>query len=686
MISPAIIRHLSPILAILLFFTITGYSQKQMLDNALHHLRNADPIEWLEFTSHPEKQLVLKFTANRSPATQTLSLRQYDVKQNWQVLINDRDIGNLVVDEKDLMAYFSIPAGTLREGENILVIKCSSTVPDDIRVGEISLDSRSPDDVFTEASLEVSVFETGTNTLIPARITVLTDKRSIGNVVSTIGEKVVVRSGYAYTGTGKASLQLPAGRYTIYAGRGFEYGIDSMQIELEPGDRVQKTFRLKREVETAGWVCSDTHIHTVTHSHHGDATEEERVITLAGEGIELPVMTDHNIYVDLNATARAAGVRSYFTPVTGDELTTKVGHFNVFRTTVGTPVIDHNAENWNDIAENIGDAGTKVVILNHAQDIHNDFRPFDPSRHLSSAGTSKDDWKFPANAMEVINSGSQQTDYMQLYRDWFGMLNRGYFLTPVGSSDSHDVSRFTVGQGRTYIQANDENPGNINVDQAIKSFREGRVMVSAGLLTKITVNNTFGPGDIVLIKAKVQVSVEVAGPSWVRAERVSLYANGKKIHEEKIDQLKKQPLKWKSSWTIEAPKQDIFLVAIAEGPGEGMPWWPIAKPYQRTSGEWTPKVIGSTGAVWIDADNNGKRDSAYDYAKAIVDSSKGDVSRIVKKLDPYDGAVAAQAAALLWKSGLDLNTHEVLDAVRNAEPETKAGFERVITEIGLIGK
>lgn len=673
------------ILPFILLFTISGYGQKQILDDTLHHLRNADPVEWLEFASQPEKQLLVKFTAQRNSTAQTLSLRQYDVKQNWNVLINDNTIGDLVVDEKDLIAYFSIPAGALQDGENTLVIKCSGTTPDDIRVGEISLDSRSSDDVLTEANLDVLVFEDRTNTLIPARITILTEKRSLGKVAST-SEKVVVRPGYAYTGTGKASLQLPAGKYTLYTGRGFEYGIDSMHIELKPGDRVQKTFRLKREVETTGWVCSDTHVHTFTHSRHGDATEEERAITLAGEGIELPVMTDHNVYVDLNETAKAAGVRSYFTPVTGDELTTKVGHFNVFKTTVGTPVIDHKVEDWNGIAENINDTGNKVVILNHAQDIHNGFRPFDPSRHLSSAGTSKDDWKFPANAMEVINSGSQQTDYMQLYHNWFGMLNRGYFLTPVGSSDSHDVSRFTVGQGRTYIQTNDENPGDIDVDNAIKSFREGKVMVSAGLLAKITVNNTFGPGDIVPGKGEVQVSVEVAGPSWVKAERVSLYANGKKIREEKIELLRNQPMKWKSSWTIAAPGHDVFLVAIAEGPGGGMPWWPIAKPFQPASPEWTPKVIGSSGVVWIDADNNGKRDSAYDYAKAIVDSSKGDVREIIKKLDAYDEAVAVQAAALLWKNGKDLNTREVSDAVMKATGATKAGFERVIKETGLIRK
>jgi hypothetical protein len=683
--TPQRIRHFLLIIISIPCFTIPGFAQPRTIDATLHHLRNADPVEWTEFSTQPERQLILKFTAERNPTTQTLSLRQYDVKQNWDVLINDRDIGSLVADEKDLMAYLSIPVGALRDGENTLVIKCAAPAPDDIRVGEISLDRRSSYNVLTEAYLDITVVEAGINNLTPARITIITDKRSLGRVAGTPPEKVAVGAGYVYTGNGKASIRLPAGKYTIYAGRGFEYGIDSTQVVLKPGDRVHKTLSIKREVETGGWISCDTHVHTFTHSRHGDATEEDRALTIAGEGIELPVMTDHNINADLEPAAKATGVRSCFTPVTGNELTTAVGHFNVFKTKAGAGAINHQAEDWTRVSENINDTeNNQVIILNHARDLHGGFRPFDPSRHLSGAGTGKDNWKFPANAMEVINSGSQQTDFMQLYRDWFGMLNRGYFLTPVGSSDSHDVSRYTVGQGRTYIQSSDTDPAKIDVNKAIKSFREGRVMVSAGLLTKITVNSTYGPGDIVPASREVHVTVEVSGPSWTSAERVSLYANGKKIHEHKIHPSKKNIIKWKGSWWVKVPEHDIFLVAIAEGPGHGMPWWPIAKPYQPSSPDWAPKVIGSTGVVWLDGDKNGKRNSAYDYAKEIVDASKGDAGRVIRNLSSSDEAIAMQAAALLWKNGKDLSSREVLKAVRGASPEARTGFEAIIKEVEAI--
>ena len=95
--------------------------------------------------------------------------------------------------------------------------------------------------------------------------------------------------------------------------------------------------------------------------------------------------------------------------------------------------------------------------------------------------------------MEVVNSGAVMTDALALPRDWMGMLNRGLALTPVGSSDSHDVSRYIVGQGRTYVRCDDRDPGSIDVTQAVESIRRGRTMVSYGLLAEIDVDGK-GPG------------------------------------------------------------------------------------------------------------------------------------------------------------------------------------------------
>jgi len=479
---------------------------------------------------------------------------------------------------------------------------------------------------------------------------------------------------------------LPGGRYTLYAGRGFEYSIDSARVELKPGDHVTHTLRIKKEVETSGWVSSDTHIHTFTYSRHGDATIEERAITLAAEGIELPIVTDHNQNIDISSAAKATGVSAYFTPVTGNELTTRIGHFNIFKTDSHQPAINADAKSWNDVALNISNKENRyAVILNHARDIHNGFRPFDPTHHISTAGVGTLSWTFPANAMEVINSGSQQSHIMTLYNDWFGMMNHGYYLTPVGSSDSHDVSRFTVGQGRTYIKTSDANASALDVRDAIRNFIEGKVLISLGLLTTVSVNGKYGPGDLCPSKNNSDdVSIEVLGPSWAHAERVSLYVNGVKVKEEKITNPKASGQKWKGVWTIPVPKHDVFVVAIAEGSGAGMPYWPIAEPYQPVSSEWTPTLMGSTGAVWIDGDGDGKRSSAFDYAQKIFERAKNDPIEIIKLLSTYHQSVASQAAALLWKNGVDLHSAEIQHQLDASTEPVKIGFTKIAEETLLI--
>jgi hypothetical protein len=661
---------------------------QQAIEDSMHHVRNGQPREWSEFPINAkEKELSIHFSSKVNTSDQTISLRQYDVKLDWRVVLNGLDIGSLATDENDMTIYLAVPPGTLRDGQNELLIKCTESIPDDIRVGEIKIDPRPLIEVLSDGSVEIQIFDSNTDKFLPSRITIINDDGVLQTVSSSGDKQLAIRPGVVYTATGKALLKFPSGRYKIYSGRGFEYGIDSADVVIKPGDHIKKILRIKKEVLTDGWISSDTHIHTFTHSRHGDATTEERAITIAGEGIELPILTDHNIHVDLGLAASATGVRNYFTPVVGDELTTKFGHFNVFKLATNAPVADHNVKDWNDAILKIHDPDkTKAVILNHARDVHYNFRPFGPERHLSSAGVNKDDWVCPANAMEVINSGSQQSNFMNLYNDWFGMLNHGVYLTPVGSSDSHDVSRYIVGQGRTYIESDDTDPGTIDVDGAIKNFRNGKVMVSLGLLTKIIVNNRYGPGELVPFSNKLTVAVEVHGPAWVTADRVSLFVNGKKIKETKIDNAAAGSLKWKGSWEISLPRHDIFIVAVAEGPGSGMPFWPIAKPYQPASSEWTPRVIGSTGAVWIDADKNRKRDSAYDYAQVIMNSAGGDIYKIVNLLNDYDAAVGAQVAALLWKEKRDLNSHQIQEALSHAKEEIRNGFEKVMNEIKTLEK
>ena len=141
-------------------------------------------------------------------------------------------------------------------------------------------------------------------------------------------------------------------------------------------------------------------------------------------------------------------------------------------------------------------------------------------------------------------------------------------------------------------------------------------------------------------------------------------------------------VKWKGSWQLPEVKHDIFLVAIADGPGVGMPYWPIEKPYQPASKTWEPRIIGSTGAVWIDADKDGKRSSAHAYAANVLATSKKDIDKMIDLLKSYDEAVTIQAVVQLWKDGSAIN--EIITRAKNSPPAVKAGVERALFEISLI--
>jgi hypothetical protein len=494
-------------------------------------------------------------------------------------------------------------------------------------------------------------------------------------VLTDTAKHLVARAGTVYTATGNATFHVPPGKYKIYATRGFEYGVDSATLVLQKADHTDRTLVIKREVNTEGWVSADTHLHSLTYSGHGDASIEERAITIAGEGIEVPIITEHNKAIDIKNIADKLGLHRWFTPVIGNEVTTARGHFNVFPVDIAAKLIDHKSADWKTLHDNILLTGNRqAVILNHAEDIHNGFRPFDPGHHIHVAGMMLADTVFPANAMEVMNAGSQQKDIYRLYYDWFGMMNGGYLLTPVGSSDSHDVIRFMAGQSRTYIKADDTDCAAINISEVTTHFLEGKVMVSFGLLTRMLVNSKYEAGDLVPGNEKISVSIAVSGPKWMNATQISLFANGKKIRQATIKTKGKQVLKWKGTWTLPPSAQDLHLVAIAEGKGEDLPFWKINKPFQKTSPEWNPKLIGSTGAIWIDGDQDGARTTANDYAKSIINTSGSDIDSIIKKLALYDEAVSIQAAALLWKNRFDLEGPVVQEALKKGSGVTKSGF------------
>lgn len=651
----------------------------------MHHLRTGAEPEWSNFPESAEANgLNIAFEALPNDDAGTLRLRQQDVKQKWTVRLNTAELGELTIDENDMVVYFDIPAGTLVRGENRLSVTQQGNTNDDIRVGDISVEPRPKQQVLNDGTVTLTVVDSDSREPVPSRITVLNSAGALQTSGTASNGHLAVRTGIVYTSTGQASFGLPVGSYRVIAGRGFEYSIDELTVTVTAGDTIVKQLSIGREVPTSGYIACDPHVHTLTHSGHGDASVQERMITIAAEGIELPIATDHNAHIDHRHFAEEMKVQEYFTPVIGNEVTTRTGHFNIFPVAPGAKTPDHRSDDWEETLHGIfATPDVRVAILNHARDLHGGTTPFGPKLFNDSVGENTVGWHMGFNAMEVVNSGATQTDPMQLFHDWMTLLNRGYHVTPVGSSDSHDVGRHFVGQGRTYIRCDDRHPDAIDVEKAVKSFVRGNVMVSYGLLTELKVNEHFQSGDVAsVVGDEVKVDVRILGPHWVSAEKVMLFANGQLIREQTIDDdgrhQRPKGVIWSDQWWLPVPKHDVHLVAIAIGPGIDSLHWKTAKPYQPDTTNPETMVLGCSGAVWLDVDEDAKGTPARKYAEQIVNQSDGDVELVFRKLDGYDEAIAAQVAALLQSSGHSLLEDSIQDLLRNATPSTQRGFRRFL--------
>jgi hypothetical protein len=627
-----------------------SWGQDLSLESRRLHLGKVGQFEWEMFQHQPvdAERLERRFQSTTNDAEQTLKIWQRDVKQTWTVLLNGHRLGALTLAETALECILAVPAGTLRDGENVLVIEAPAAL-DDIEVGPLFLYPKPVSEALSGATLHVTVIDADEKRPLPCRLTLTRPDGTLQPLRAAPEADVSSRVGVVYAKAGKAQISLPPGDYVLHAGRGFEWGVAKHQLSLQADERRELTLSLKREVDTRGWIAADSHIHTLTHSGHGDARIEERMITIAGEGIELAVATDHNHHTDYAPTAASVGVTEHFTAVTGNEVTTKHGHFNAFPIAAGAGLVNHQEQDWGKLLPAIrATPGVKVITLNHPRDLHSGFVPLGGLQFNSSTGRHRHAASLDIDALEVITSGALQSDIRLLYRDWFALLNRGHRIAAVASSDTHDVSRFILGQGRTYVAAQDADPAMLDLDEIWRSYQQGRLLVSMGLLTNLKVDGRFGVGDLATgLGAEMRIEAVVSGPSWAQADRLELYANGLLIRQQAIHDDHQPGEKARVVWTLPKPAHDVHLVAIATGPAITEPFWEIPRPYQATSKTLTPQVIGSTNPIWVDADGDSQFQSANAIARTLMQKHSNDATALREALKPYDESVAVQVQSLM---------------------------------------
>src|SRR5439155_21110362 len=144
--------------------------------------------------------------------------------------------------------YLPVPAEALRDGENELRVSCDGgqgTPSDDVALGEVELIDRPRAEALGEASLSVEVVDGDGGKPLPCRIAIADPNGGRVSLGTASGPTLAVRPGVVYTGDGHAEIKLPAGKYTVYAGRGFEYSLSAAEVELRPGGRAEKKLSVR---------------------------------------------------------------------------------------------------------------------------------------------------------------------------------------------------------------------------------------------------------------------------------------------------------------------------------------------------------------------------------------------------------------------------------------------------------
>ncbi len=444
---------------------------------------------------------------------------------------------------------------------------------------------------------------------------------------------LAVRRNVVYTLSGSGAITVPVGTYTVWASRGMEYEVESRTIEITPFHEAIWTPRLERELDTTGWVSGDFHLHTLTHSGHGDSNMPERVISLIGEGVEFAVATDHNHNTDYEPTMRDLGVPDALRAMVGNEVSTPIGHFNAFPLDADEPIIDPEIHDGHElfkiIREQKNDFGTvPVVQVNHPRwggiDYFGSFG-LDPV----TATTDNEKFSYDFDSVEIFNENegwgyidADESDLplgsgsFSVLRDWFNLLNRGHRIAAVGNSDSHDVASELAGWPRNYIASSTDVPHLIDPAEIAANIRAKRVYTTYGPIVDFSVNGVPMGGDTNTTPSTthardagwVDIAMRVRVPTWIDCDRVMIVVNGEimktiDVSDQhgvlRLDTVERLKLSG-DSWVSLLVEGDEPLDPIVHTQGRPIYPWAVLNP------------------VWVDADNDGRWTAPVEQARIAL--------------------------------------------------------------------
>ena len=432
--------------------------------------------------------------------------------------------------------------------------------------------------------LEVVIRDADWDVAIPARVRI----HGEGSTPDPDGSVTV-------TAAGRVTVTLAAGRYRVSVSRGPEWTLFATTIDIEPGLTTIEA-RLRHVIDPGDFVACDFHVHAAP-SRDSEVGLEERVASLAAEGVRFAVATDHNHVTDYAPAARALGLHDFGT-APGVEVTTwapSFGHFNAWPLARDPNAARGGAPSFRDttpsaLFASLHALGPDVLVqVNHPR-LDDGIGYFDAIHLDAASGRADRGASLDFDAIEVWN-GYELGEPAALDEnlvDWMALLRAGHRVSATGNSDSHDVAFHTAGYPRTYVEVAG---GAVDDPNAVaRALREGRAYVTSGPLLDVRLDGK-GPGETVQSEGVADLDVRVRAPRWVDADRIEVWMNGALVASSALEETGRsdetRTLRFRAPLEVH---EDGFVIILVRG----------ERPLHALFDDQDVYPIAFTNPIWIE--------------------------------------------------------------------------------------
>lgn len=369
-------------------------------------------------------------------------------------------------------------------------------------------------------------------------------------------------------------VAVPPGQYQVVVTRGPEYSAYRENVTIGSDQTTTVTATLVQVVDPIGFVATDHHVHLIN-SLDSAVTRDDRIRTMAAEGVEYFVATDHDFLTDLRSDVERLGLDAFVKAGIGSEITTfNLGHFNAYplvrdadRVAGGpidwgrapaTPGMGYPSDGSFDLsprevfaaARDRFDGPDGAVQINHFNSgtlgffnlANIDTAEVPPQSAIDPGGIRQDPsitnlYDDGYDALELwIDGDRSQTQLVTdaNFGDWFNLLNQGRIKTGMADSDTHTTAIVQAGGPRTYLASSSDEPAELSDAELARSVINGQAIATNGPFVHVVAVGVedrqaglaFGQSNLLLASdGGATLLVNVRSPDWAPFDEIAVYVS-----------------------------------------------------------------------------------------------------------------------------------------------------------------